>query len=158
MLTRNKAPKPKTSVLILNTFEINRPIITDATGSVNTNFLFLYGEGTEAWKSCSISWKNEFYIFGGRNERRQISKIIGCELKRVGTLSFDLLRGACSTFAEQQVFLCFDEDNSDACYTAADPELPFTSILSSTHEHRYISIASSDSKFVCFSLCILVEG
>ena len=38
--------------------------------------------------SCSINWKNQLYIFGGATERRQISRLSGQKLERVGDLPF----------------------------------------------------------------------
>ena len=154
MLITSKVPKPKASVLVLNTaHSMNRPLITDATGSVNTNFLFLYGEGTEAHLSCSITWQNQMYVFGGGDEtleipNRQISKIIGCELKRVGTLEFNLMRGGCTNYKDDRVFLCFDMNQGKTCYTADGPESPFTSIESSNYDHRITSLASSESEYI----------
>ena len=39
---------------------------------------FAYGEGTSVQKSCSITWQNEFYIFGGDKSwlyQRRVSKL-----------------------------------------------------------------------------------
>ena len=47
--------KPKTSVLVLNTFSSTNPaLITDANGTTDTNFWFKMD--TEVYDSCSISY------------------------------------------------------------------------------------------------------
>ena len=50
--------------------------------------MFLYGFGTEAYRSCSVIWRGEFYISGGRYEKKQISKLNKCKLERVGSLPY----------------------------------------------------------------------
>ena len=67
-----------------------------------------FDQDTEAYCSCSISWQNQFFVFGGSSQRRQISKLIGCELTRVGTLDFDHYRGGCANVADNQLYLCFN--------------------------------------------------
>ena len=57
-------------------------------------------------------------VFGGLNQKRQISLIDQCSLNRVGTLEFNFNNGACTT-AYDQVYLCFDERNTKQCYTAS---------------------------------------
>ena len=47
--------------------------------------------------SCSITWRNEYYIFGGAGDnKRQISKLAGCQLSSIGALPFDFYAGGCS--------------------------------------------------------------
>ena len=35
---------------------------------------FSFGDGTDAAASCGVTFKNEFWMFGGRNEMRQVNK------------------------------------------------------------------------------------
>ena len=76
---------PKTSVLILNTARYtNPPIITDATGRVDTDLRFTFGDDTSVWLSCSLTFQNQHYVFGDSSGYvRQISQIVGCRLKGV---------------------------------------------------------------------------
>ena len=68
-----------TDVLVLNTQSLsNVPIITNALGREDSDFVFDFGEGTEAYGSCSLTWQNEHFVFGGTNNKTQISKIVGC--------------------------------------------------------------------------------
>ena len=73
----------------------------------------------EAAISCSATINGEFYIFGGRTRRRQISKIIDCSLKRVGDLPYELLFPACGTFKfpEERAMMCFaSPGNGKSCF------------------------------------------
>jgi len=36
---------------------------------------FIYGENTDIYRSCSVTYKNNFYLFGGLYEKRQVLKI-----------------------------------------------------------------------------------
>ena len=47
----------------------------------------------------------------------QISKIIGCELKRIGDLNNEFMLGACGTFLfpEEKIMLCFDISDKTRC-------------------------------------------
>ena len=77
----------------------NFPVITDSTGKVEygyEDFDFDYSDRTEVYYSCSITYRGEFYVFGGEGYQRQISKLEGCLFQRVGVLSFDFAFGACA--------------------------------------------------------------
>ena len=102
---------------------------------------------TEAHQSCSLSWKNQLFIFGGNKERRQISRLTGHKLERVGDLTFPLYEGACSVMANQFIFLCFHYHDSKKCRRSAGPLEQFSLVPSfSTYDHRWIPTSCSDSK------------
>ena len=142
----------KRTVLILNTYwELHTPILTDNSGRYDINFLMVYGDETSAFRSCSVQWRNEMYIFGGKdNFSRQISKLEGCEILRVGTLGFDLKKGACTTIGDRRLYLCFNYTANDSrtCRFASGPLDTFTATESSIFEHQGIRIAASDCDFV----------
>ena len=114
--------------------------------------MFEFGETTSVHKSCALAYKNEFFVFGGTSayggDKRQISKISGCRLERIGTLAFDLLMGACTGVQDTRIYLCFDYTYGDfkKCRFAENPLDPFTAAASSDFCHRGTSIAASDSK------------
>ena len=92
-LTSSPAPIRET-VLVLSTYNMYTvPLLTDSEGRDDRNFFFMYGEATEAYHSCGLTFQNEFYMFGGWSHKTQISKITKCRLERVGSLTFDLRRG-----------------------------------------------------------------
>ena len=71
---------PRKSILVLSTHITQKAIITNAVGQVEhplSDFMFLYGPGTEIDMSCSLTWRGEFYVFGGNAEPTQVSKL-GC--------------------------------------------------------------------------------
>ena len=79
------APSVCMDVLILNTCSpSNLPMITNADGKQETLLSFTMGANTQVDRSCSMTWKGEHYVFGGDDERRQVSKIVGCELRNIG--------------------------------------------------------------------------
>ena len=149
--TQTTPVKPENSVLVLSTFEgYKPPVITDANGREDYNFLFRFAENTSAYGSCSLMFKNELYVFGSENGDfyRQISKLVGCQLRRVGNLDFDHNRGACTNFNDEKVFLCFNDQSTDwkKCRFAEGPNEVYTETASSVYEHEYGNIAASKSK------------
>ena len=123
-------------------------MITDANGKVDGNFYFRFGENTSVYLSCSMKYKNQFYVFGGTygydGDRRQISKLEGCSLQRIGTLAFYHYYGACTGVNDQRIYLCFDQDSSKVCRYAENPLETFTEAASSVYDHSYTSIAASE--------------
>ena len=104
---------------------------------------------TSLYWSCSLTFKNEFYVFGSQFEhRQQVSKIVGCQVKRVGDLDFNFTAGACTNVNDETVHLCFNDNFGDhkKCRFADYPEGKFSEAESSRYPHRYINIASSKSK------------
>ena len=122
----------------------------DANGRQDDQISVVYGSETEVYYSCSIAWQNQFYIFGGKTQKQQISKLVGCELSRVGTLDFDHYLGGCTNIADNQVYLCFNAaegNNYKKCRVASGPLGNFDEISQSAFPHRYTQVASSNSKF-----------
>ena len=77
-------------VLVLSTSSRNEktPMIISFTGEhyftekqLNINYSgdyreasFRYGSNTEIYYSCSVEYKNEFYVFGGNKINNQVNK------------------------------------------------------------------------------------
>ena len=138
------------SVLILSTYKSNKAVITDGNGKEEypvNDFMFMFGTNTEAAYSCSVTWRGELFIFGGYAEKRQISKLNGCKLERVGSLTFDHYFGACAVVNnDHTIYLCFDYNNSfgyKKCRKANEPLGVFKEISSSNYEHIFARIAAS---------------
>ena len=98
-------------------------------------------EDTEVFRSCSATLHGELFVFGGyastMNKRKQVSalnfsfhllekrlkndkkvsKLVGCELKRIGDLSYEFCKGACGTYSlpEERIFLCFSNEARTKC-------------------------------------------
>ena len=143
---------PNSAVLILNTQSFSfAPRILDASGFDDQSFYFNYGLDTDAYNSCGLTFRNQFYMYGGRTDReteRQISQIMSCELKRIRDLPFDFVLGACTSVANQKLILCFDENDSKQCYQATSPTGEFESIPQSNDYHLRTSVGASDGNFM----------
>ena len=128
----------------------NAPVITDLAGSVKyggTDFEFEFGTDTQVLQSCSINWQGDMYVFGGNREKRQVSLVERCQLKRVSTLSFDLSYGACTNINNEEVVLCFgDNSNDKKCWKSSNPEGQFSSIADSLTNHWLTRIANDQGK------------
>ena len=147
---KTSSPVEKKTVLVLNTYNGWRlPILVDVNGRNDGNIFMVFDEDTEVRNSCSLTWRGEFFVFGG-NQKRQISKLTGCRLSLIGTLAFDHYIGTCSNVGGQAIYLCFNANNADdykKCRSATDPLGNFIEVPLSTFEHRDTRIASSKSLF-----------
>ena len=149
--TKATGAAKKQTVLVLSTYGVNKaPLLVDAKGQNDRNIIMSFGEDTEVYKSCSVTYRNRFHIFGGDSEKRQISEVTKCELKRIGTLDFDHEYGACSNVDDQKIYLCFDEKDKKECRSAVDPLGVFTEVERSSYDHRKIRTAASPSNHQVF--------
>ena len=112
-------------ILILNSRNVHKSMtISEKNNFQNANITFELG--TQAYKACSawflfsrqkgsqrnikiacakskpgkVTFKNEFYLFGGRTEDRQVSKLQSCSVKKQFDLPFDFQFGACGTYTD----------------------------------------------------------
>ena len=120
--------------------------MTDTMGTVkygnSTDFEFEIKRQTEVFESCAITFKGEFYVFGGNNKNTQISKINNCKLEFVGLLQFNFRYGACTNVNDSDLFLCFDWDNHKTCRKSSNSSGPFTTISDSIFTHIKTRIAN----------------
>ena len=107
---------------------------------------FQRGENNEVIFSCSIQWRNTYYVFGGKINQRQIYQLSSCSLLPVGELSFDFYWGDCATDGTEKIYLCFDFWTPKKCFYSSRPTEQFDSIVESNHSHRTGRIASNGSK------------
>ena len=110
-----------------------------------------YGNDTEVRKACSLQWYNHFYIFGGVEEKRQVSMVNGNRLERKGDLDFDFNDGRCTVLNQRTIVLCFPLNDgtaggADVCRQSNLPLGSFTDLPNSNYKHRETSIASYDGK------------
>ena len=150
-LTTTTSSKSKTDILILSTGrDVNVPIITNGSGKDERDFSFVYEQGTEVYNSCSFTWQNRHFVFGGRNEKSQISMVDECTLKLVGQLTFNHFSGACANVDNRLIYLCFnslDSDDYKKCRYSTSPLGEFQQILDSIHNHPSTRIAADECKF-----------
>ena len=133
----------KKVVLIMNTkLDINVPMITDL-GGVAVHANFTYGVKTEVYESCLVVFNGIAYIFGGSNQRRQVSRVENCQLTNVASLNFEFKSGACASTTDT-IYLCFRSENWKSCRKGSDPSSGFfVSMAESNFTHKYIRIAAS---------------
>ena len=105
---------------------------------------FSFPSDTEVYISCSLIFNNRMFVFGGWNEKRQISRVSGCNLVRIGNLGFDFCSGGCTIF-KSQILLCFDWQSSEGrvCRVASSPTTSFSKIPESNYHHYSTKIATN---------------
>ena len=93
-------PTARTEVLILSgNIDETIPVITNSFGRDDrTSFAIKRGNNyalaqADITDSCSITWQNELFFFGGDEYLDQILKLTDCELTGYGKLSFNHLDG-----------------------------------------------------------------
>ena len=143
------------TVLILNTDRlINVPVLTNSAALVDKDFNFEIDEKAEVYRSCSLTWENELYVFGGESKTTQISKVTSCRLEPVtgATLNFDHKEGDCVSVAGKKVVLCFGKSGNNEitkkCRWASSPTGTFSDVESSQYNHRWTRIATDDGEFI----------
>ena len=133
ILAVNAAPRPEVSpasanetVLVLGQYllEWKEPLVINSNSEISFNF-----DSTSAvWEACSVEYRGEYYLFGGRFHPRQISKVENCGLRRIGTLDFDFNTGACGSFnfKKEIALLCFPGIEKHSCrryFYIVDPKV-----------------------------------
>ena len=124
--------------------------MTDLNAKVDKSLTFEFEDRTYVYESCGVQFKGNFYIYGGyKNEKTyQISKVEDCTLKRIGSLPFSHMNGACPA-THDQLFLCFDffsTGSEKLCRVATEPTGPFSEIEKSNYSHMYTRSATNHSK------------
>ena len=82
---------------------------------------------------------------------RQISRLDGRKLERIGDLAFDHQWGTCSVM-NNQLYLCFNaasENDYNRCRQSTGPLETFSEIPVSNYAHRKARTATTDSKSLC---------
>ena len=150
LTTSTVAPPPLTDVLVLHSY--GKPLITNSDGRFDTDLMFKMGEETEAYRSCSFTWRGEHYVVGGESKRTHVSKIIDCELKKIGSLQFEHNWGACTNVADQHIYLCFSNNLIDykKCRKSTSPTGQYKETKTSSYEHPWTRIANNGRKVLFY--------
>ena len=152
---------PSTSVLVLCTFDNNRPLMIDNTGAIDYSFAWDWGDATtEVRDSCSVQYEGEIWIFGGFNNLRQIARVNGCGIEqRQEQLDFDFHSGGCG-ISSGSIFLCFDIFDARQCHQGQiGPLGQFEPVTEqSTYQHKYTRIGASDTKLLALGSLTPGEG
>ena len=136
----------KSSVLILKTPK--EPIMTDLNGKEMSCPGFTIADDVDVAASCAVTYKDQFFVYGGYTHKRQIAKVTNKSLINIGYLPFDFFQGGCSSTANK-IILCFDYNGDlKTCYQTTNPTGQFKQTTKSIHSHRHIKFASSECKFI----------
>ena len=137
-------------VLILGGHPSWRPaLLINSNGEQEELGCFQPDSNTQAIWACSVEWQNQMYIFGGSVERRQISKLFGHKVERLGSLTFDYRNGGCSAMNNQYIFLCFSHGDYRRCRRSIGPLNIFSEVALSNHNHQATKTSCTDSKSHC---------
>ena len=103
-------------------------------------------DNVDVYHSCAVTYKDQFFVYGGYTHKRQIAKVTNKSLINVGSLPFDFENGGCSS-TTNKVILCFDYfGDKRTCYQTTNPTGQFKQTTKSIHEHLQIKFASSECK------------
>ena len=143
------ATSPGDWVFVISTYKDAKAVLLNGfMASKQPDFTF--GPGTQAYEACSITWKNQMYLFGGNTEVHQISRVENCQLSLVGQLSFRMRKGACTNLANEMVYICFPEvfraSSGKKCYKASQPLGVFESVVDSTYSHKSTRVGNDGGK------------
>ena len=111
------------------------------------------GADTEVRASCSLTVQGQMYFFGGETQKRQISMLDDCQVKRVGDLAFDFYLGGCGYF-QSKIHLCFGSE-SDKCYTLNEDLSNSGDFTTTNHPHDSVPVAVGDGKSQVISEILL---
>ena len=101
----------RTEVLILaGNIDETIPVITNSLGRDDrSSFAIKRGNNLDGLQveisaSCSVTWQNELFFYGGSNDVQGILKLVDCELTGYGKLTFTYYDGE---WAQAQVTFYF---------------------------------------------------
>ena len=109
-------------ILAINTHSGNKLAYSiDPQGGYMQLRSFEFGDDTEVFLSCSLQWKNQYYVFGGLNEKTQVSMVIDFRLERKGRLAFNFDIGGCTVLEQLIIVLCFTDKEGKLCRQSKTP-------------------------------------
>ena len=98
--------------------------------------------------SCSVSYKDNLYFYGGSNHPNKIFKF-GCDESEVPSrIKFNFVGGTCAS-NNKHILLCFSDESKRLCYKSKSP-LPkqwwqwFTYVDFSYATHDSIALSSGN--------------
>ena len=94
--------------MAINTYKGYKRAYSISLSGGHDQLNFDFGSDTEVDLSCSLQWKNQYYVFGGTYKKRQVSVVNGNRLERKATLDFNFKDGGCTVLNQITTVLCFD--------------------------------------------------
>ena len=119
-------------------------------GHAKIGFAFDYN--VEVYQSCSVVFKGAMFVFGGAKENRKIAQVTtkDCGLKRLGSLSFDFVQGACTVIEGDEIMLCFDvkaNDQGRICRIDKNPTGSLDKISQESNNYHYRAKIAANKGF-----------
>ena len=140
-------------VLAINSFQATKQSYSINLNNEHVKIGFAFENNVEVHQSCSLIFKGTMYLFGGAQEHRQIAQVTSkdCGLKRLGSLPFDFVQGACTVIEGDEIILCFDikqDDQGRICRIDKNPNGPLDKISQeSNHYHYRAKIAANKGMY-----------
>ena len=128
-------------------------MLTNAAGTEIKDFYFEIDEESQVLNTCSVTWENELYVFGGQFPKtKQIKKVTSCRLEVVGELAYGNYFGDCVNFANEKIVFCFNNIVGDfnKCRMVSSPTGAFTEMARSQHGHALTKIATDNGEFIIY--------
>ena len=129
-------------MLAINTFQAIEQAYSISLDDGHVKIGFAFEDNVEVYQSCSLVFKGTMYVFGGAKENRQIAQVTtkDCGLKRLGSLSFDFVQGACTVIEGDEIMLCFDikaNDQGRVCRIDKNPTGSLDKISQESNHYHY---------------------
>ena len=136
--------KEKSSVYIGKLMSMSQQVDT-AQQRTKTNIIFLARCHSLVAFSLKIVHRDKttMYRASERTYKQQIAKVVGCNLRRIGTLSFDIGYPQACTTARETIYVCFGSTGQNECYASSEPLGQFKAIEDSTYGHHQTRLSSS---------------
>ena len=99
----------------------------------------------EVRDSCGVTHENNFFIYGGQSNKRQVLQLTDCSLSNIGSIPFNHYRGA-----NRLIILSFDHDEDKQCRKATTPLGEWSDMALSTYDHHATQIATSPGNLTDF--------
>jgi len=143
-LTPTTSPTGK-AVLMLSTNHVDlEAMVISLNGEVDDDLNFTYDlKNTEFTGSCAAALFDRMLVFGGFDQKRQMSEVLDCKLTRIGDLDFDFQYGGCNTFPFG-IMLCFADKDDKECHSFDGKT--FKTEPSSKFSHAYVYALGSYRK------------
>ena len=127
-----------------NSGQSHTPRLIGETGEITFGFDF---NDQKVQYACGVTHANNFFIYGGNENKQQILQVTNCSLSPIGTLPFNHTWAACDS-TNGFIILCFDENDAKQCRQATTPLGEWSDMALSTYHHKYTQIAASPGKLV----------
>ena len=129
---------------VSNSSQSHTPRLIGETGELSTTFDL---NNKEVESSCGVTHENNFFIYGGEENKRQVLQLNDCSLSNIGSIPFNHELGACDS-SNGLIILCFEWYDTKQCRQATQPLGEWSDMALLTYEHRATQIATSPGNLI----------